>query len=206
MQSELKHQWEIGNRLFEIIEGSITDYVADVIVVPANPDMSYSGMGVQGVVLSVTGKKPFDEAYGIAERLRKEKGIKKIDLSDPASHPVSPRTGILTQAGNLSAKRLLHLVGKDYNENGRSYCTPEIIEVSVRNALQMAASEGHRSIGLPALGTGLYSVPLEDSVRATFNATKEHFTGDSPIQRVGLILYGSDAYRIVERTIAETLR
>ncbi|MFH1376762.1 MAG: hypothetical protein ABIH25_03940 [Candidatus Woesearchaeota archaeon] len=64
----MKTEYRAGKGKIELAEGSITRYNADAIVISANPDLDFAGMGVQGFVARDGGIEIFDEASRVADR------------------------------------------------------------------------------------------------------------------------------------------
>lgn len=185
--------FNVQNRTVEIGEGSITRYNADVLVVPANPDLTLVARpgSVQYAFLVEGGTDIFEEVGRLGHALRKS----PMDTQVPMAAP--PTSAHLTTAGKLPAKRVLHSVAVGYDRSkGGIFCDAEILARSTRNALEKTAEEGHTSIGFPALGTGLYRVPLDEAVDAMLTEFESHFKSSTPIQRAGLVLFGDRAYGV----------
>jgi O-acetyl-ADP-ribose deacetylase (regulator of RNase III) len=189
----MKSEYKIGNGKIELIQGSITKYPADALVCPANTDLemvAYPGK-VQYAFLVDGGKEIFKEASTLGEKLRQ--------MSMDAAFPMSvPETSAhLTNAGRLPAKYVIHsvAVGYDPKKDGL-YCNADVIARSTRNALDLAKEKGLQSVGFPALGTGLYAVPLEEAVEAMTEEFSRHLKGQTSIERLGLVLYSPADYFI----------
>ena len=95
----------------------------------------------------------------------------------------------ITGAGKLQAKQVIHAVSV-----GREGCTPRIISLATKNSLLLAKEKKLESIGFPTFGTGLYGVSMEDSVGAMSEEFAKHLRGDTTVGRIGIILYGPEAY------------
>ena len=60
-------------------------------------------------------------------------------------------------------------------------------------ALRLAAAEGLASVALPALGTGVGGVAMEDAAAAMAAALREHAAGPAPVATVVFALYDRPA-------------
>ncbi len=183
----MKATYKVGKGVVEVVQGSITDYPADALVCPANPDfemVAFPG-GVQFAFLRNGGVEIFEEAVEVGKKLNM---LIPKDSSVPLAVP--PTSAHLTGAGRLPAKYVIHVVSVDYDlTNNRAYCNGAIVGRSTKNALTLAKENKLVSIGFPALGTGLYDVPLEESVESMGNEFIEHLQGKTTLERIGLVLY-----------------
>ena len=166
----MKTEYRAGKGKIEIAEGSITKYNADAIVVPANPDLDFAGMGVQGFVARDGGIEIFDEASRVADKYAQEHG--DVDISGMRGK-VPLYSAHLTTGGRLPAKHVIHSVALNYDSESGLYCNKDVIAESTRNVLELGREHGLTSIGFPALGTGLYNVPLEEAIEACKKAIEQ---------------------------------
>ena len=187
----MKSEYNVGRGKIELVQGSITRYPADALVCPANADLemvAFSG-GVQYAFLIDGGQEIFREASELGERIR------KISMDTSAPMAVPETSAHLTGAGNLPAKFVIHSVAVGYDpKKDELYCNTDIIAGSTQNALDLAKEKGLKSVGFPALGTGPYSVPLEEAVEAMIEEFSKHLNGQTSIERLGLVLYSPDDY------------
>jgi O-acetyl-ADP-ribose deacetylase len=196
MNNQNQNQYHINNKRIEVAEGSITRYPADVLVCPANADLEMVAFpgGVQYAFLAEGGQEIFQEASELGKYHRKM----SMDTAIPMAVPET--SAHLTTAGNLPAKKVLHSVAVGFDKRKRGlYCNADIIARSTKNALERTAEEGYTSIGFPALGTGLYSVPIDEAVEAMITEFENHSKTSSPITRMGLVLYGNQSFQAGKR-------
>ncbi|MEK6844158.1 MAG: macro domain-containing protein [Nanoarchaeota archaeon] len=175
----MEKDYQIGKGKIELRNGSITRYKADALVCPNIPDLEMVAIpgGCQFAFFAEGGEDIFLEARKIAER----KGKQSIS----SAH--------LTTAGRLPAKYVIHSVGP--------HTSDKIIRGSTKNVLELIANKGLNSVGFPTLGTGLYDFPLDKAVEIMSNEFLSYLSADNSIQRVGLILYGADSYRIGQKIL-----
>src|SRR3954464_3677722 len=124
-----------GTRL-ELIEGDITELDVDAIVNPANEQLQL-GAGVAGAIRAKGGASIQEECDRIG------------------GTPVG--TAVMTGAGNLKARQVIHAVGPRMGEGEED----RKLASAVRAALALADRRNLKSIALPALSTGVYGFPME---------------------------------------------
>src|SRR5687767_4484519 len=119
----------------EVVDDDIAAQTTDAIVNAAN-NAFWMGSGVAGAIKSRGGNSIEDEAM--------------------AQGPVEPGECVLTSAGRLAAKHVIHaaVMGQDL------VTSAALIETATRNALRLADSRGLASIALPAFGTGVGGFPI----------------------------------------------
>ena len=198
-------KYSVGKNVIELQQGSITRYEADALVCPANGDLEMVAFpgGVQYAFFREGGEEIFREAKRVAAEYYFEHSQETFGkpgfVPDFSAH--------ITGAGKLPAKHVIHsvAVGMKKDKSGL-YCNGKVIGKSTQNALNLAKEKGLQSIGFPALGTGLYSVPIEEAVEAMGYAFQEHLGYDTSIKRVGLVLYSQDQFEDGRRTLDRIFR
>lgn len=126
----------------ELIKADITKIQADAIVNAANSSLMGGG-GVDGAIHRAGGKQILEECIEIRNRQGKCK------------------TGqaVVTTAGNLPAKYVIHTVGPIWN-NDEEKCS-ELLADCYKNTLKLAESLGVKTISFPNISTGVYRFPKE---------------------------------------------
>jgi O-acetyl-ADP-ribose deacetylase (regulator of RNase III) len=81
---------------------------------------------------------------------------------------IAPGGAIATNAGNLPFKAIIHVAGI----NLLWVSSERMIRSSVRNALDLASSNGYRSIAFPIIGSGTGGFPLEKALAIMQNEIK----------------------------------
>lgn len=133
-----------------LIKGDITTLDVDVIVNAANVTL-LGGGGVDGAI---------HRAAGIKLRLH------CLTLGGARTGEVK-----LTPGFNLKAKAIAHAVGPVWR--GGHSNEAALLEACYRNALQLAAAAGHRSIAFPAISTGIFGFPFEQATRIALRVVRE---------------------------------
>uniref|UniRef100_UPI0037BE6710 O-acetyl-ADP-ribose deacetylase n=1 Tax=Chryseobacterium foetidum TaxID=2951057 RepID=UPI0037BE6710 len=126
----------------ELIKADITKIKADAIVNAANSSLMGGG-GVDGAIHRAGGKQILEECTEIRNRQGKCK------------------TGqaVVTTAGNLPAKYVIHTVGPIWN-NDEGICS-QLLADCYKNSLKLAESLGVKTISFPNISTGVYRFPKE---------------------------------------------
>ena len=125
-----------------LVQGDITRQVVDVIANAANASL-VGGGGVDGAIHRAGGPAIMAEC----DRIRAESG----------GCPTG--TAVLTTAGRLSAKAVIHTAGPRWRggESGEA----SLLAACYRSCLELAATRGFRTIAFPSISTGVYGYPIE---------------------------------------------
>jgi len=87
---------------------------------------------------------------------------------------------VITDAGKLKAKKIIHAVGPSFQEEN----IEEKLLDTVKNAIKTAESSGIEEIVFPAMGAGFYGIPLDVSAKIVLNEVKNHLLNGSKLKRV----------------------
>jgi len=163
----------------ELWSGDICDLEVDAIVNAANPSM-WMSTGVGGAL--------------------KRAGGDEIEFAAVRQAPVPLGGAIITPAGRLAARAVIHAVtiGSDRRT------TPEGLDRAVRSAMARARDLGAASIAFPALGTGVGGFPLEDAARITVAAVRDELPTSPTVEHVIFALRGAAAYEAFAQALAAT--
>ncbi|XP_055792513.1 protein mono-ADP-ribosyltransferase PARP14-like [Salvelinus fontinalis] len=121
------YSMQMGHITFEVSSGDITKETSDVIVNSSNKDFNLKS-GVSKSILEGAGLKVESECSEIVK-----------------SPSFQPCRMIVTSAGSLPCKHIMHIVGQN---------DPEIIKETVYNVLKKCEERKFTSVSFPALGTG----------------------------------------------------
>ena len=161
----------IGNRKLELQRGDITEQETDAIVNAANARLQL-GAGVAGAIRSKGGPSIQRECDRIG------------------GTPVG--TAVLTGAGDLKARHVIHAVGPRMGEGDED----AKLAAATRSSLEVADEHRLRSIALPAISTGVYGFPLERAATIMLEETIGFLQQPSSLERVVFCLFGEDDFRI----------
>ena len=159
----------------EIVAGDITVLRVDAIANAAN-DRLWMGAGVAGAI--------------------KRAGGDEIEREAVAKGPIEVGDAVATGAGRLAAKDVIHgaVMGQDLRTDA------ELVRRTTRRCLEVADDLGAGSLALPAFGTGVGGLPLDECARVMIDETRS-FEGSS-LRRVVFAVYGDEARRAFESALA----
>jgi len=165
----------------EIVQGDITDLDVDAIVNAANEQLQL-GAGVAGAIRQKGGASIQEECNRIG------------------GTPVG--TAVMTGAGHLKAKQVIHAVGPRMGEGDED----RKLAAAVRAALALADRRGLKSIALPALSTGVFGFPMERAARLMLTEIHRYLQGGTKLERVVVALWDDEAFEIWKRELRRGFR
>lgn len=176
-----------GKTILEIIQGDITELVADIIVNAANSSL-LGGGGVDGAIHKAGGKAILEDCI----RIRNEKG----------GCPVGE--AVITTAGNLKASYVIHTVGPVWrggmNEEAKK------LRDCYRNTLKLANEYGAKSIAFPNISTGVYHFPKEEAARVALDEIFRYLDeNEATIEKIIFVCFDSENYRIYQNLFEDYL-
>lgn len=161
--------FKMNDTLLELMEGDITDLDVDAIVNAANEELVL-GSGVAGAILKKGGESIQRECTRIG------------------GTPVG--TAVMTGAGDLLAKRVIHAVGPKMGEGDED----RKLSSAVRSALALADRHGLKSIALPAISTGVFGFPVDRCARILLTEVHRYLQGGTKLERVSVCLAGEENF------------
>ena len=166
---KMKINLDLDGTSFQILEGDITELDVEAVVNPANEDLQL-GSGVSGTI--------------------REKGGPAIqEECDRIGHtPVG--TSVMTGAGELRAKQVIHSVGPRMGEGDED----RKLSSAVRSALALADRNGLRSIAVPAISTGVFGFPMDRCARILLQEVHRYLQGGTKLEKVVVCLWGEEAF------------
>jgi O-acetyl-ADP-ribose deacetylase (regulator of RNase III) len=130
----------------------------------------------------------------------KRAGGDAIEFAAVRQAPLPLGGAIVTPAGNLAAKVVIHAVSVDRDRR----TSAETIDAAVRSAMARARELGVSSIAFPALGTGVGGFPLDEAAEVTVRAVRQELADSPAIQHVIFAMRGAVAYHAFETALAAT--
>src|SRR3989304_6337809 len=169
----------INSARLVLIEGDITEEETDAIVNAANSRLIPGG-GVDGAIHRAGGPAIAAEARQIG------------------SCPTG--SAVITGAGNLKAKYVIHAVGPVYHGGAKG--EPDLLRGAFLESLRLAAENGLTSISFPAISPGIYGYPANEAARIALKTVIDFLKEDRTIRLVRFVLFGHPMYQ----TFAAELR
>ena len=159
----------LGHAVLELVKGDITTQEVDAIVNAANKRLAGGG-GVDGAIHDVGGP-------AILEELR-------------AKFPGGCSTGdaVVTNAGRLPAKFVIHAVGPGYDPHEQEWCADRLSNAYL-TSFQLAAERGCRSVALPSISTGIFHYPTADAARIALRTARDFLFMNGPLELVRWVLF-----------------
>ena len=165
----------------ELVEGDITQLEVDAIVNAANENLQL-GTGVAGAIRERGGPSIQEECNRIGRT------------------PVG--TAVMTGAGSLPARQVIHAVGPRMGEGDED----KKLASAVRAALALADRRGLKSIAIPAISTGVFGFPTDRAARVMLTEIHRYLQGGTKLDRVVICLHGEEAFGIFRRELRRGFR
>ncbi len=165
-------RWPIKTAVIELVQGDITRQEVDAIVNAANSRLAGGG-GVDGAIHRRGGPTIMRET---AERY-------------PDGCPTG--SAVITSAGNLSAKYVIHAVGPVYSNGKRG--EGDLLASAFRRSLELAVEHDCKSIALPALSAGAYRFPIADAALIALDTVRQFLDEHGKPELVRFVLFDAPA-------------
>lgn len=172
---------QLNGTQLELLEGDITALDVDVVVNPANANLKL-GSGVAGAIL--------------------KKGGQSIQKECNRIGGTQVGTAVITGAGELDAKHVIHAVGPKMGEGDED----RKLSSAVRSALALADRHGLRSIAVPAISTGNFGYPTDRCARITLTEIHRYLQGGTKLDRVVVCLFDEKTFSTFRRELRRGFR
>ena len=107
---------------------------------------------------------------------------------------------LITGAGNLNAKHVIHAVGPVWRGGGEGEA--EALASCYSQALDLAAEHQCRTIALPAISTGVYSYPMDKAAEVAITSVRAGLDRHESIEEARFWLFGDTAYDAFSKALA----
>jgi O-acetyl-ADP-ribose deacetylase (regulator of RNase III) len=168
----------IKNTLLELQNGDITEMQTDAIVNAANQHLVLGG-GVAGAIRTKGGPEIQAEC-------------KKIGRTFVGG-------AVITTAGNLKAKHVIHAVGPRAGEGNEN----EKLKNATLNSLKVADENNLKSISFPAISSGIFGFPIESCAEIMLKTTIEYLNGITGLKKVIFCLFGNDSFQVFVKQLKQ---
>ena len=162
----------IENKI-ELLTGDITKVTVDAIVNAANSSL-LGGGGVDGAIHRAGGKSILEECRKIVAR---QGGCKTGEA-------------VITTAGNLPAKFVIHTVGPVWNGGTKNEAL--MLASCYRNALELAVDNDCKTIAFPNISTGIYRFPKQEAARIAVKTVADFLSTTTQIEKVIFVCFDQE--------------
>ena len=140
--------------MIKLVRGDITERNADAIVNAANSYLKHGG--------------------GVAAAIVRKGGSTIQDESDKIGF-VPVGSAVITTAGKLSSKAVIHVVGPRIGEGNED----EKLTNAVKNALLLASKQNFSSISMPAISSGIFGFPKDKCAKILVEESKRFLENET---------------------------
>jgi len=180
---------KIESTEFEVVQGDITLLDVEAIVNPANTFLLHNG-GLAAAIVKRGGRIIQEESKKIGN--------------------VPTGNAVITTGGNLKAKHVIHAVGPKYKD-GKSG-EAEKLASAVKNTLEVAELKKLKSIAIPAISSGIFGYPIEESAKIIVDTAIEHFNArkkvkqETTLQKVVFCLLDENTFSIFKKELESSFK
>jgi len=168
----------VHQSILEVVQGDITRVETVVIGNAANSALAGGG-GVDGAIHRAGGPAIMSELRS------KYKGC-----------PTG--SAVITGAGNLIAKYVIHAVGPRYSGSSKD---AQLLSSAYRKSLELCTQNNIASIAFPSISTGIYGYPVEEASRIALKTVIDYLKDHPEIQLVRFVLFDSKTYNVYEEAL-----
>lgn len=164
----------------EVRRGNIADQPdLDAVVNAANAALAPGG-GVAGAIHRAAGPGLYAECRPLA--------------------PICPGEAVITGAHGLPNRFVIHCLGPVY---GKDEPAAELLGACYARALDLAEQHGIRSLGFPAISTGIFGYPMEAAARVAFGTILARTFGLASLELIRFVLFSEADRQLHEMVLAE---
>ena len=165
----------------QLVSGDLLAQAVDVIVNPANDRLQLEGEVAAAIALQ---------------------GGPAIQEECDRIGGAAVGTAVMTNAGDLPVKHVIHAVGPRTGEGEED----RKLSSAVRSALALAERHGMRSIAMPAIGAGAAAVPIDRAARIMLTEVQRYIQGGTKLEVVVLVLDGDKVFDVFKRELRRGFR
>jgi O-acetyl-ADP-ribose deacetylase (regulator of RNase III) len=167
----------IKGKAIRLIRGDITELAVDAIVNAANAQLMLGG-GVAGAIRVKGGPSIQEECNRIGGTF--------------------VGGAVITGAGNLKARHVIHAVGPRLGEGNEN----EKLRQATLNSLKRAGENGLRSIGFPAISTGIFGFPKDKCARIMLGVVRDYLEAEeTSLEAVVFCLWSKEDLEVFTDTL-----
>lgn len=167
----------------DVVQGDITKLSVDAIVNAANSSL-LGGGGVDGAIHRAGGPAILEECRAIRAR--------------QGGCPTGE--AVVTTAGRLPAKNVIHTVGPVWNGGNRG--EPELLAACYRNSLHRALEHGLKTVAFPNISTGVYGYPKHRAAPVAVETVRAFLAETDAIERVTFVCFDEENFQLYNRLLS----
>jgi O-acetyl-ADP-ribose deacetylase (regulator of RNase III) len=171
---------DIGNTVLELLDSDITEMDTDAIVNAANAQLVLGG-GVAGAI--------------------RQKGGPAIQQECDKIGGTFIGGAVITTAGKLKAKYVIHAVGPRMGEGDED----EKLKNATLNSLKRADKHNLKSIAFPAISAGIFGFPIDRCAEIMLRTTIDYLKAKTGLKKVVFCLFGNDSYAVFENQLKQDI-
>jgi len=168
--------------IIKVLKEDITTVTVDAIINAANSSL-LGGGGVDGAIHRAGGSAILEAC----REIRNRQGQCKTGEA------------VITTAGRLPAKKVIHTVGPVYNGGKRLEKEKQALENCYRNSLKLAEQYELESIAFPNISTGIYRFPKTLAAEIAIETVKKH--EGKHINTVLFVCFDDENYKIYKERL-----
>ncbi|NXC14958.1 PAR14 polymerase, partial [Corythaeola cristata] len=184
-------QVTIGGIVIAVYKADLCTHPVDVVVNASNEDLRHIG-GLADALLKAAGPELQQECD---ELVRKHGRLQ-------------PGCAVITGAGKLPCKNVIHAVGPRWRKDEAEECVC-LLRMTVKKSIQLAETYNHCSIALPAISGGIFGFPLDlctYSIVSSIKETLEESMADSSLKEVHLVDIAQDNIQAFSKALRDVFR
>ena len=183
--SELSYVPVPGKQLI-VKKGDITQEQTEAIVNPANSTLIHGGGAAKAIAVK-----------GGAEIVRQSNDIIR------RRGRLSVSEAVITGAGNLPSRYVIHVVGPQMGEGNEV----EKLREAIWNVLALAESEHLVSLSMPAVSSGIFGFPKPECAKILIETALQYLTqSQGSLQRVVMCNHDQETYHLFSETLQKGRR
>lgn len=170
--------------MIKILQGDITKITADAIVNAANT-LLLGGGGVDGAIHRAGGPAILEACRKI---IAKQGGCKTGEA-------------VITTAGNLPAKYVIHTVGPVWN--GGNNNEEQLLNSAYHNSLLLAVENNVKRIAFPNISTGIYHFPKDKAAAIAVTAVTAFLKTNTLPEEIFFVCFDEENFNIYKNLLPE---
>ncbi len=116
--------------------------------------------------------------------------------------PVEACSAVISNAGTMKAKKIIHAVGPKFQEEDMEGKLRKTME----NSLLQAETNGIKRVAFPPMGAGFYGMPLDSCARVMLSSIKQHLSGESGLEEVVIFVADKREYEPFRNALADLVQ